>query len=120
VSPAVRPGARIGAVAFGSPGRMSELRRAARPIEDLCDLVGDAALVLPGEASHGTHELYALRAELTRRLIGRGGVGAIAVEADWPLPRASTATCSGAETTRRPSRPSATSCASRAGCGATG
>ena len=68
----------------GSPGRMSDLRRAARPVEDLCDLVGDARLVLLGEASHGTHEFYALRAELTRRLIARGGIGAVAVEADWP------------------------------------
>jgi erythromycin esterase-like protein len=63
---------------------MSDLRRAAQPIEDLCDLVGDARFVLLGEASHGTHEFYTLRAELTRRLVERGGAGGVAVEADWP------------------------------------
>jgi erythromycin esterase-like protein len=37
-----------------------------------------------GEASHGTHEFYAHRAEITRRLIQEKGFTAIAVEADWP------------------------------------
>jgi erythromycin esterase-like protein len=62
-----------------------ELRGAARPVEDLLDLVGDARLVLLGDASHGTHEFYALRAEVTRRLIAERGFGAVAVEADWPV-----------------------------------
>ncbi|MGC9664987.1 erythromycin esterase family protein [Planosporangium sp. 12N6] len=38
--------------------------------EALLDLVGDAHFVLIGGASHGTHEFYAARAEMTRRLIG--------------------------------------------------
>src|SRR3954470_21955891 len=63
---------------------MVELGTAVRPFGDLEELVGDARLVLLGEASHGTHEFYALRAALTRRLVERGGVRAIAVEADWP------------------------------------
>ena len=37
-----------------------------------------------GEASHGTHEFYSTRAEITRRLIREKGFQAIAVEADWP------------------------------------
>jgi erythromycin esterase-like protein len=37
-----------------------------------------------GEASHGTHEFYRQRAELTKRLILEGGCTAVAVEADWP------------------------------------
>jgi erythromycin esterase-like protein len=55
-----------------------------RPVEDLADLVGDARFVLLGEATHGTHEFYAVRAELTRRLIAEHGFAGIAVEADWP------------------------------------
>ena len=48
------------------------------------DIVGDARYVLIGEASHGTHEFYRQRAELTRRLIVEKGFTAVAVEADWP------------------------------------
>jgi erythromycin esterase-like protein/predicted phosphoribosyltransferase len=43
-----------------------------------------ARYVLIGEASHGTHEFYRERAELTKRLIREHGVTAVAVEADWP------------------------------------
>ncbi len=55
-----------------------------RPVEELADLIGDARFVLLGEATHGTHEFYAVRAELTRRLIADHGFGGVAVEADWP------------------------------------
>jgi erythromycin esterase-like protein len=41
-------------------------------------------VVLLGEASHGTHEFYAERAEVTKRLIAAGGLTAVAVEGDWP------------------------------------
>ena len=40
--------------------------------------------MLIGEASHGTQEFYAIRAELTKRLIVEQGFQAVAVEADWP------------------------------------
>lgn len=50
----------------------------------LLDRVGDAHLVLIGEASHGTHEFYRIRAEITKRLIREKGFAAIAVEGDWP------------------------------------
>ncbi len=52
--------------------------------DPLIDLVGDAAFVLLGEASHGTHEFYSTRAEITKRLIREKGFQAVAVEADWP------------------------------------
>jgi erythromycin esterase-like protein/predicted phosphoribosyltransferase len=56
-----------------------------RQIEErLIDLVGDARFVLLGEASHGSHEFYAERARITRRLIEEKGFCAVAVEADWP------------------------------------
>jgi erythromycin esterase-like protein len=41
-------------------------------------------VVLLGEASHGTHDFYRVRAEITKRLIRDKGFGAVAVEADWP------------------------------------
>jgi erythromycin esterase-like protein/predicted phosphoribosyltransferase len=50
----------------------------------LLDLVGDAQLVLLGEASHGTAEFYEARAEMTRRLVEERGFCAVAAEADWP------------------------------------
>ncbi|MCW2585757.1 MAG: Erythromycin esterase [Frankiales bacterium] len=52
--------------------------------ELLLDLVGDAQLVLIGEASHGTAEFYQARAEMTRQLIEHRGFCAVAAEADWP------------------------------------
>jgi erythromycin esterase-like protein len=48
------------------------------------DAIGDARLVLIGEASHGTHEFYETRAELTKALIVHAGFNLVAVEADWP------------------------------------
>jgi erythromycin esterase-like protein len=50
----------------------------------LLELIGDARLVLLGEASHGTHEFYRERARITKRLITEKGFAAVAVEADWP------------------------------------
>lgn len=39
---------------------------------------------LIGEASHGTHDFYAERAAITRRLIAEAGYDAVAIEGDWP------------------------------------
>lgn len=48
-------------------------------------LNGDSVqIVLLGEATHGTHEFYRARAEITKRLITDYGFNAIALEADWP------------------------------------
>jgi erythromycin esterase-like protein len=65
--------------------------------EKLRPLTGDAAdydgllaraagkrFALLGEASHGTHEFYRVRAEITKRLIAEHGITAVAAEADWP------------------------------------
>lgn len=57
---------------------------AASDLHPLMEMVGEAAYVLIGEASHGTHEFYATRAELTRRLIEEKGFCAVAIEGDWP------------------------------------
>jgi protein-L-isoaspartate(D-aspartate) O-methyltransferase len=50
----------------------------------LLDRVGDARVVLLGEATHGTSEFYRMRARITRELIERRGFTIVAVEADWP------------------------------------
>lgn len=70
---------------------LSRILRAAQPLHggpgDLnppLALIDDASCVLIGEASHGTHDFYRVRAELPKRLIMEEGFTAIAVEADWP------------------------------------
>jgi erythromycin esterase-like protein len=60
------------------------LRTSPEDYDGLLDSIGDARLVLIGEASHGTHEFYQERALITRRLIEEKGFRAVAVEADWP------------------------------------
>lgn len=46
--------------------------------------IGDARVVLLGEASHGTAEFHRMRERITRELIERKGFTFIAIEADWP------------------------------------
>jgi erythromycin esterase-like protein len=68
------------------------IRAAAQPLREgeisdydsLLDFIGDARFVLLGEASHGTHEFYRERAQITKRLIAEKGFIAVAVEADFP------------------------------------
>jgi erythromycin esterase-like protein len=74
-----------------TPTLAETIRDAAHPLtggkddyDPLLDLIGDARVVLLGEASHGTHEFYRERARITRRLIEEKGFDAVAVEADWP------------------------------------
>jgi erythromycin esterase-like protein len=60
------------------------LRGVAEDYDPLIGLIGDARFVLLGEASHGTHEFYRERAQITKRLIKEKGFNVVAVEADWP------------------------------------
>src|SRR5438477_934713 len=52
--------------------------------DPLLKLIHEARFCLLGEATHGTHEFYRERAEITKRLIKEKSFTAIAVEADWP------------------------------------
>jgi erythromycin esterase-like protein len=68
-----------------------KIREIAQPLtgntndyDDLMSLVGDARLVLIGEASHGTQEFYLERAQISKRLIAEKEFTVIAIEADWP------------------------------------
>lgn len=69
---------------------LDEIHELARPLETTADVdpllerVGDARVVLLGEASHGTADYYRWRAEITRRLIVERGFSFVAVEGDWP------------------------------------
>lgn len=63
---------------------LSPLDGGAADYDPLLRLVGDARVVLLGEATHGTHEFYRERARITQRLIEEKGFTIVAVEADWP------------------------------------
>jgi len=71
------------------PGLLSRRGEAFENIENadidpLLERIGDARIVLIGEASHGTSEFYRMRARITRRLIEDKGFTIVAAEADWP------------------------------------
>lgn len=73
----------------GSPSAL--IRRNANEIMDspddfnsLLESIGDSHFVLLGESTHGTHEFYKAKAQITIRLIEEKGFNAVAVEADWP------------------------------------
>ncbi|TDN83804.1 protein-L-isoaspartate(D-aspartate) O-methyltransferase [Salegentibacter sp. 24] len=53
------------------------------PVNDLLNRIGDARVVLIGEASHGTSEFYMARQKITRALIEKKGFNIICAEADW-------------------------------------
>ena len=72
-----RPAELVAAAAIDAPDGMP-------PREVLEDLIGDARVVLIGESSHGTHEFYDARAQITKWLIEEKGFTAVAAEADWP------------------------------------
>src|SRR5262249_52126236 len=52
--------------------------------EALRGMIGEARIVLLGEATHGTHDFYDERVRITERLVLERGFRAVAVEADWP------------------------------------
>lgn len=58
--------------------------RSVADLDPLLAAIGEARVVLLGEASHGTHEYYTWRTALSRRLIQEKGFQFIAVEGDWP------------------------------------
>ena len=66
------------------------IRKRSHPLNSRDDLdplmkrIGDARIVMLGEASHGTHEYYTWRAQITKRLVKEKGFRFIAVEGDWP------------------------------------
>ncbi|MCW3080790.1 erythromycin esterase family protein [Segetibacter sp.] len=53
-------------------------------LDALFERIGDARIVMLGEASHGTHEYYTWRSYITKKLISEKNFNFIAVEGDWP------------------------------------
>jgi protein-L-isoaspartate(D-aspartate) O-methyltransferase len=53
-------------------------------LDRLMARIGDARIVLLGEASHGSSEFYRMRDRITRELIRRKGFRFVAIEGDWP------------------------------------
>lgn len=70
---------------------LKQLRDATTPLigedrdyDQLLAQGADKSFLLLGEATHGTHEFYQARVDITKRLIREQGLNAVAVEADWP------------------------------------
>jgi erythromycin esterase-like protein/predicted phosphoribosyltransferase len=68
----------------GTSVYVHELTGEPSDYDELIERAAKAKYVCLGEASHGTHEFYRERAEITKRLIAEAGFNAVAVEADWP------------------------------------
>lgn len=87
----IRP--KLKTVSITRPAPLSELIEKSAihiPSIDSVDLsglmkrIGDARVVLLGEATHGTAEFYDMRARITKELVQHKGFRFVAVEADWP------------------------------------
>lgn len=69
---------------------VEQLVSLARPVssplalDPLVEQIAAKKVVMLGESSHGTHEFYAWRHEISRKLIESHGFRFIAVEGDWP------------------------------------
>jgi protein-L-isoaspartate(D-aspartate) O-methyltransferase len=53
-------------------------------LDGLLARIGDARVVLLGEASHGTSEFYRMRERISRELIAKKDFRLVAIEGDWP------------------------------------
>jgi erythromycin esterase-like protein len=60
-----------------------ELTDTAEDIDRILEAIGDARIVLIGESTHGTHEFYRMRAEITQALIEEQGFDGVAIEGRW-------------------------------------
>lgn len=69
---------------------LESLRAVALPLQTdsdlnpLMDRIGNARIVMLGEASHGTAEYYFWRHRMTERLVREKEFNFVAVEGDWP------------------------------------
>jgi len=65
-------------------GQAAQRLRTPEDLDPLLQAVGEAHVVLLGEATHGTSDFYTWRADLSKRLIVEKDFSFIAVEGDWP------------------------------------
>jgi erythromycin esterase-like protein len=82
--PLIHPHAQQDTFVSALRAHLQPLTSDASACDGLMQMIGNASLVLLGEASHGTHEFYAERAAITQRLILEKGCQAVVIEADWP------------------------------------
>src|SRR5207248_8786597 len=73
-----------GGVALAQITQLARPLRTARDFDPLLDRIGDARIVLLGEATHGTADFYSWRAALSQRLIEGKEFSFVAVAGDWP------------------------------------
>jgi protein-L-isoaspartate(D-aspartate) O-methyltransferase len=74
------------------PGAIAEIAAACEPFSSIDDAdleallrrIGDARIVLLGEATHGSSEFYRMRDRISRELITKKGFDFVAIEGDWP------------------------------------
>jgi erythromycin esterase len=77
-------------VSVNEPEVINAIKQWSFPLQSKADLeplfnrIGDARIVMLGEASHGTHEYYTWRSYISKKLIEEKGFNFIAVEGDWP------------------------------------
>ncbi len=72
------------AILVGSLRKKAYALSEQNDLDPLMKRIGDARIVMLGEASHGTHEYYTWRSHISKRLITEKGFNFIAVEGDWP------------------------------------
>jgi len=63
---------------------IATLMPSLQPLRDVFSMVKGKSIISIGEASHGTHEFYYFRAELTKQLIKEKMLQAVLIEGDWP------------------------------------
>lgn len=68
----------------GLNGKIVPLKSQEENYDSVIKQIGNARIVMLGEASHGTHEFYQARIKISERLIKEQGFMAIAIEGDWP------------------------------------
>ena len=61
----------------------SHLLQTAADLDSLMMQIGNARIVMLGEASHGTAEFYEWRAAITKRLVSEKGFNMMAIEGEW-------------------------------------
>lgn len=61
----------------------SHALQSSADLDVLLQQIGNARVVMLGEASHGTHEYYTWRTAITQRSIQEKGFSLIAVEGEW-------------------------------------
>ncbi|MGP0095142.1 MAG: protein-L-isoaspartate(D-aspartate) O-methyltransferase [Xanthobacteraceae bacterium] len=88
----VRPGPRSAGVRPADGDMVRAVAASSEPfdsiesadLDPLLERIGDAKIVLLGEATHGTSEFYRMRERISQELITRKGYRFVAIEGDWP------------------------------------